>query len=145
MLGRRSDARFVLANGAGTLQVLSDVVVMSTAAELLAISHHPVAVGDALMVEMMVDGQVQRVAVCVEESQPMLVAASIRHRLRLSRVDSPDPAAVAKRRHSEQATESVESCGTATPGPIDSDQPCAHPELQRLGLPDGDDASDSPQ
>ena len=87
MSGRRSAARFVAANNKGVMRVARDVTVTSTAGGLVAISNEPSTVGDALTIEMVVDGQVERVAVRVEESRPIVVARAIRHRIRLSRVD----------------------------------------------------------
>ena len=80
-------ARFVAANNKGVMRVARDVTVTSTAGGLVAISNEPSTVGDALTIEMVVDGQVERVAVRVEESRPIVVAGAIRHRIRLSRVD----------------------------------------------------------
>ena len=84
---RRSQARFVVANDEGVLRVAHDVTLTSTAGGLVAISIEPSTVGDALTIEMVVDGQIERVPVRVEESRPIIVDGEIRHRIRLSRVD----------------------------------------------------------
>lgn len=86
MFGRRSDARFVVANNESVLRVVRDVTIISTGREFVAISHEALAVGDALTIEMLVGSQIAHVAVRVEDSSPIVVAGVIRHRIRLSRV-----------------------------------------------------------
>jgi hypothetical protein len=87
MLGRRSEARFVVANNESVLRVARDVTVIAAGREFVVISHEPAAVGDALTIEMLVGSQVAQVAVRVEDSSPIIVAGVIRHRIRLSRLD----------------------------------------------------------
>jgi predicted aconitase with swiveling domain len=69
------------------LRVARDVDVISTTKGLVVISNEPSIVGDALMLEMVVDNHIARVAVRVEDSQPIVVAGAIRHRIGLSRTD----------------------------------------------------------
>ena len=69
------------------MRVARDVTVTCTAAGMVATSKEPSIVGDAVTIEMMVDGQVERVAARVEDSRPIVVAGKIWHRIRLSRVD----------------------------------------------------------
>jgi hypothetical protein len=87
MSGRRSDARFVVASGEGVLRVARDVTITSTSSEIVAISKEPASRGDAMTVDMVVDGHVHRVAVRVEESLPIVTDGVIRYRIRLSRID----------------------------------------------------------
>jgi hypothetical protein len=87
MSGRRSHARFVVASNDGVLQVARDVSVVSCERELVAISREPETIGDALTLEMIVDGHVEQVAVRVSGSQPIVDAGSIRYRIQLARVD----------------------------------------------------------
>jgi ATP-dependent protease HslVU (ClpYQ) peptidase subunit len=88
MNGRRSHARVVVANNEAVLQVARDVTVISTDADLVAICSEALSAGDALTIEIVVDGQVDRIAVRVKESRPIVVAGTIRHRIRLMRIDS---------------------------------------------------------
>jgi hypothetical protein len=70
------------------MRVARDVTVTCTAGGMVATSKEPSIVGDAVTIEMVVDGQVERVAARVEESRPIVVAGTIWHRIRLSRVDA---------------------------------------------------------
>ena len=87
MSGRRAQARFVVVANESVLRVARDVDVVSTTKGLVVISNEPSIVGDALMLEMVVDNHIARVAVRVEDSQPIVVAGAIRHRIGLSRTD----------------------------------------------------------
>ena len=87
MSERRSHARFFVANSAGVLRVAVDVALTSTDDELVATSSEPSAIGDALTIEMVVDGKVTRTPVRVEDSRPIVVDETVRHRIRLSHVD----------------------------------------------------------
>ena len=74
------------------MRVARDVAVSIVGGELVAISTVPATVGEWLTMEMIVDGQLSEVAVRVEESLPIVVARTIRHRIRLSRAHPPDKA-----------------------------------------------------
>ena len=87
MLKRRSHPRFVMANTEGVLRVAHDVTLTSTAGELVAIGVVPLAVSDAIMIEGVIDGQIARVPVRVEQTKPVIVDGEIRHEIRLSHVD----------------------------------------------------------
>ena len=67
MFKRRSHARFVVSNGDAVLRVAHDVTLTSTAGELVAISLEPQAANDAIMIEILVDGQTALMPVRVEE------------------------------------------------------------------------------
>ena len=84
MYKRRSHARFVVAHGEGVLQVACDVTLTSTDGQFVVISVDPLAGGDRLMLEMVIDGQVAMVPVRVEETRPIIVDRGIRHQIRLS-------------------------------------------------------------
>ena len=87
MLKRRGSPRFVVANGDGILRVAQDVTLTSTAGELVTISAEPLAVSDAVMIEAVIDGQVARLPVRVEQTKPVIVDGEIRHEITLSFVD----------------------------------------------------------
>jgi hypothetical protein len=87
MSGRRSDARFVIANGEGVLRVARDVTITSRGSEMVAISKEPATRGDAMTVDMVVDGHVHRVAVRIEESLPIVTGGVIRYQIRMSRLN----------------------------------------------------------
>jgi hypothetical protein len=107
MNGRRSHARVVVASNEGVLQVAHDVTVIFTDGDLALIGSEPAIVGAALTIEMVADGHVDRIAVRVKESRPIVVAGTIRHRIRLTRVDPVGQAADGDReiRRSEWKTE----------------------------------------
>jgi len=87
MCGRRSDARFVIANSEGVLRVARDVTILSTDNEMVALSREPATYGDKMTVDMVVDGHVHRIAVRVEESLPIVTGGVIRYQIRLSRLN----------------------------------------------------------
>ena len=87
MSGRRSQARFVVASDESVLRLALDVTLICAGRELVAISNEPSTVGDTLTIEMVAGSEIARIAVRVEESQPIIAAGGIRHRIRLSRVE----------------------------------------------------------
>jgi hypothetical protein len=87
MCGRRSDARFIIANGEGVLRVARDVTILSTDSEMVAISREPATYGDTMTVDMVVDGHIHRIAVRVEESLPIVTGGVIRYQIRMSRLN----------------------------------------------------------
>jgi hypothetical protein len=88
MSGRRRHARFVVANNQGVLQVACDVTVVLSDGALFAFSNEPATVGDVLTIDLIVDGEIERVAVGVEECRLVVDGAKLRHRIRLARADS---------------------------------------------------------
>jgi hypothetical protein len=88
MAGRRRHARFVVASNQGVLQVACDVTVVLSGGALFAFSNEPATVGDALNIDLVVDGEIERVAVRVEECRLVVDGATIRHRIRLARANS---------------------------------------------------------
>ena len=93
MTDRRGHARIVVANNEGVLQEARDVTVISTDPDLVAICGEPATLGDALTLEMVVDGLVDRIAVRVKESRPIVVAEAIRYRIRMTRENPSGQAA----------------------------------------------------
>lgn len=87
MLKRRSHPRFVVANTEGVLRVAHDVTLTSTDGELVATSVEPLAASDAIMIEELIDGQIARMPVRVEQTKPVIVDGEIRHQIKLSYVD----------------------------------------------------------
>jgi hypothetical protein len=84
-----------VASNEGVLNAAWDVVVVSDQGTLFAFSGEPAIVGDALTIELIIEDEVEQVAVRVEESLPMIDDGMIRHRIRLRRVDAGDRTATA--------------------------------------------------
>ena len=87
MSGRRSDARFIVANGEGVLRVARDVTILSADSEMVALSREPATCGDSMTVDMVVDGYVHHIAVRVEDSRPIITGGVLRYQIRMSRLD----------------------------------------------------------
>jgi len=74
------------------MRVLRDVVVNRTSTdELLAVSHAPGIVGEQMSVDLLGAGTSLRLRVTVLDSRPLIVDGSVRHRLKLAVVTSPEP------------------------------------------------------
>jgi hypothetical protein len=88
MSGRRSHPRFTISPASeGVLRILTDVVVQqSDNNELVAISREPGIVGEVLAAQIMSWQGIMHTAVRVAESRPLVSEGTIRHRLRLERV-----------------------------------------------------------
>ena len=86
MHGRRSHARFFVASNEGVLKAGWDVTVVASEGVLFAFSGEPAVVGDRLTIELITEGEVEQVAVRVEESRPIVADGAIRHRIRLTRI-----------------------------------------------------------
>lgn len=88
MLGRRRHQRHAIADSTGILQVSSDVTVQQhNDTDFVAISSEAHAPGEVLVLEL-VDGPAHtRIAVRVAQSRPIVSGGSLRHRLRLIRID----------------------------------------------------------
>ncbi len=93
MSGRRSHPRFAVATPwNGAIKILRDVVVNRTGDdELLAVSNAAAIVGELLSLELIGAGQSAIVQVRVLDSRPVIIDATVRHRVRLSLVNvQPD-------------------------------------------------------
>jgi len=93
MFGRRSYARFALSPSSdGVLCVLRDVVVQRVdASEIVAISREAGVLDERMLIEIPgTDGSLT-VTVQVIESRPIVVDGTVRHRLRLARLEAADP------------------------------------------------------
>ncbi len=89
MSGRRSHSRFtIIPASEGVLRILTDVVVQqSDSRELVAISREPGIVGEVLAAQIMSRQGTMHTAVRVAESRPLVSDGTVRHRLRLERVE----------------------------------------------------------
>jgi len=77
-------------NAEGTLRVSRDVTVRpGVENEFIAIGSEPAACGERLTLERIVNGATVTEHVVVDDSRPALVDGSVRHRLRLRRIDEP--------------------------------------------------------
>lgn len=91
MLGRRLYHRHLVADAKGTLYVPSDVTVQRQGdKELIATSDEAHVQGEKLAIELVNGTSRERVYVRVEESCPILMDGSIRHRLRLIPCEDSD-------------------------------------------------------
>lgn len=97
MSGRRSHPRFaVVTPWDGAMRVLREIVVQRTDAdELLAVSHLPAVVGEEMTLDILASGAAMGLRVKVAESRPVVVAGSVRHRLRLTLLEQLAEPAVA--------------------------------------------------
>jgi hypothetical protein len=77
-----------MSNCVGTLRVSHDVTVQQDArGDLIAMSDHPRTSGEVLTIELM-NGTLVRTSVRVAETRPIVENGSIRHWLRLVRLES---------------------------------------------------------
>jgi hypothetical protein len=85
MAGRRRHERFAPAQPwDGAMQVLKDVIVQRDGeAGLVAIGQAPGVVGEQLTLDLAGGGHVVTCRVRVEESRPVILDGSVRHRIRL--------------------------------------------------------------
>jgi hypothetical protein len=85
MSGRRRHERFAPAQPwDGAMQVLKDVIVQRDGdAGLVAIGQAPGVVGEQLTLDLAGGGHVVTCRVRVEESRPVILDGSVRHRIRL--------------------------------------------------------------
>jgi hypothetical protein len=75
-------------NAEATVRILREVTVLTDAGgELLVLSAVPAAAGDVFMLDTITDDPTVSSQVCVMDSCIVLVNGSVRHRLRLKRVD----------------------------------------------------------
>jgi hypothetical protein len=84
MSGRRSHPRYIVGTPwVGSVRVLRDVVVARTGGdELLVLTQAAAVVGEDMTLELVAGGLVMALRVAVEESRPVVVDGSVRHRLR---------------------------------------------------------------
>jgi len=120
MSGRRNHARFFVSSNDGMLQVAHDVSAIWIDGELIAISTVPATAGDALRIEVIVGGLIEQFIVRVEESQPIVVAGVMRHRIRLTHVDPGRPSNAGW-----QGSQAISAGGSPAGGP-------AHGQSARL-------------
>ncbi len=100
MAGRRRDARFEVPIVDGVLRVLRDVTVRrGKGAELVAIDADAALPGEIVTIHLVVDGDIRARVV---ESRPVLIHGSVRHRLRLVRLDANAPGRAKSRRHGDR-------------------------------------------
>jgi hypothetical protein len=92
MFGRRSHLRFTISPASdGLLRILNDVVVQQSATnELIAISREPGVVGELLAVQIMGRQGTMNTMARITESRPLVADGSVRHQLRLERVQLPE-------------------------------------------------------
>ena len=85
MAGRRAHPRFAVANPwEGAMRILRDVVVDRTSRdEVMAVSQAPGVLGETMTLDLMGGGVTLGFRVRVLESRPVIIAGSVRHRLRL--------------------------------------------------------------
>lgn len=85
MSGRRRHERFAPAHPwDGAMKVLRDVIVQRDGeGGLVAIGQVPGVVGEHLVLDLAGGGHVVTCVVCVEESRPVILDGSVRHRMRL--------------------------------------------------------------
>ena len=85
MSGRRRHERFAPAQPwDGALRVLRDVIVQEDpSGSLITIGHAPGVIGEQMTLDVAGAGQVVTLKVRVQESRPVIVDGSVRHRLRL--------------------------------------------------------------
>ena len=90
MSGRRSHPRFtVVKPWDGAVRVLRAVVVDRTAEhELLAVSHAPGVVGEEMSLDLLGAGSNLTFKVRVLDSCPVILSGSVRHTLRLARIEA---------------------------------------------------------
>lgn len=93
MFGRRSHSRFTINPASnGVLRVLNDVVVQPPENdELIAISRAPAVVGEIVAMQILSRQGTIHAAVRVAESRPFITDGTVRHRLRLERVERGNP------------------------------------------------------
>jgi hypothetical protein len=91
MAGRRSYPRFVVTNSAGVMKIARDVTVTSAGNELLAVSSEAAGVGDAVTIELVTEGRLERLELRVAASHPVVVAGILRYRIHM-----PHPKAVGR-------------------------------------------------
>jgi len=98
MLGRRSYARVMIAEGAeGVLRLARDVGLHERHdGDWTAISREAGVVGEVVLVDLLDEGIT--VAACIVESRPIVTNGAVRHRLWLRKLDPGDPARVAAMR-----------------------------------------------
>ena len=91
MFGRRSHQRVTMpVPTEGTLRISRDVLVeRATAEELVVISRHAGVVGEEVQVAQVEAGQ-GAFRVQVAESHPLVTDGSVRHRIRLRAIGSPE-------------------------------------------------------
>jgi hypothetical protein len=91
MSGRRSHARFALANPwKGVIRVLRDAVVNRTERqELLAITHAAAVAGEELSLDLLSGDQNVALKVQVLDCRPVIGDGAVRHRLRLALPGGP--------------------------------------------------------
>ena len=88
MLGRRRHQRYAIAESTGTLQVSSDVTVQQhNDTDFVALASEARAPGEELVLELVDGPEHIRIPVRVVESRPIVFGESLRHRLRLIRID----------------------------------------------------------
>jgi hypothetical protein len=89
MAGRRRHERFAPAQPwDGAVQVLKDVIVQRDGeAGLVAIGQAPGVVGEQLTLDLAGGGHVVTCRVRVEESRPVILDGSVRHRIRLGIIE----------------------------------------------------------
>lgn len=84
MAGRRRHERFAPAQPwDGALKVLRDVIVQREGESLVAIGQLPGVIGEQLTLDVAGGGHVVTCRVRVEESRPVILDGSVRHRIRL--------------------------------------------------------------
>jgi hypothetical protein len=98
MLGRRSYARVMIADGAeGVIRLARDIGLHERYdGDWTAISREPGVLGEIVLVDLVDDGVT--VAARVVESRPVVTDGAVRHRLWLRKVDPDDPARIAAMR-----------------------------------------------
>ena len=89
MFGRRSNARLKIAPAArGVLKVLRDVVVQrADAAVIVLLSGEAGVIGELLTLEFADDVEMAAIPGRVADSRPVIVNGSLRHQVRLARLD----------------------------------------------------------
>jgi hypothetical protein len=94
MAGRRSHPRFAVANPwEGAVRILRDVVVDRTSRdEMMAVSQAPGVLGETMTLDLMGGGLTMGLRVRVLESRPVIIAGTVRHRLRLGLLGSAQEA-----------------------------------------------------
>jgi hypothetical protein len=92
-------------NAEATVRILREVtVVLDAGDELLVLSAEPAAAGDVFILDTMADDATVRSRVCVVDTGLVLVNGSVRHRLRLKRVDEVRPNPERPRTNARRAT-----------------------------------------
>jgi len=75
----------VVTNSEGVMKIARDVTVTSEGNELLAVSTEAASVGDAVTIELVTGGQLERLELRVAASDPIIVAGALRYRIHMSR------------------------------------------------------------